>query len=385
MLNTALQGEAFGGSYRFSSEIATELAIKGWRVTLMVANIKGNMPESEVRDNVRIIRYSYCGSEKSTFNYLKHFANLKKLIRDLLGREHFELAWGHSPIESYALLKSGGRIPPLIYTLHSPWLLERKSNKGGRRISLPEATIIAHIEKTILNNAKKVHFLSKYMLEQTRKAYGNQVIDDDKVVFLPGGTHRARSKLTNSLKLPHVTDLTTFFVLRRLEPRMGLDRLIEAAAIVAARRRDFRIIIGGQGRLAPLLQQQVNQRGLANIITLIGSIPSEELDSYYALCDCVIVPTVELEGFGLVILEAFSHGKPVLGTPIGGMRDLISEHLPECLIDDTSVSSIAAKIDWFLDLPKEKRIRLGEVALRASEGYYWDKLVTRYFNELLKL
>lgn len=384
MLNSAIFGDAYGGSYRFASELGQALAKRGINVHFLAANVAGDKPRDEEMDGIHVHRYSQPNTGNALVNGLQHIWAARKGIRALIAKESFDLLWGHSPLQTAAYLSisfsSGKPKPPLIYSVHSPWLLERRSNKG--RLSRVEHAVIQFIELCIIRSATLVHSLSIAMLEETERAYQIKIPDSKSLIF-PGGTQRVycpedRSLLASSKH----SGLTTFFVLRRLEPRMGLSNLIEACAKLAAQRDDFRVIIGGKGSLKADLEKLIVKRGLSEVVELAGFIPEEKINIYYSMSDCMIVPSQELEGFGLVVLEAWARGIPVISTPIGGMKELLTRHTPECIANGIDPESIARKMSWFMGISSEERDTLSTRLRQAVEEYYWDNLIDRYLREI---
>jgi glycosyltransferase involved in cell wall biosynthesis len=65
---------------------------------------------------------------------------------------------------------------------------------------------------------------------------------------------------------------------------------------------------------------------------------------YYQMADLFILPTTELEGFGLVTVEALASGLPVLGTPVGGTKEILTKLGSDYLFDDSTPQSIATGI-----------------------------------------
>lgn len=384
MLSSAILGDAYGGSYRFATELAEALVKRGVNVHFLVANVTGSKPKNEVIGGIHVHRYFQPNTRNPLVNGLQHIWRARKNLKMLAAKESFDLVWSHSPLQTAAYLsihslraRSG---PPLVYTVHSPWLLERSSNKG--RLGFFERKIIQAIEPRIIERASLVHWLSAAMHRETKRAY-RITIPNGKVLILPGGTQQVHSTKHERRFLSSRRSVnTTFFVLRRLEPRMGLGNLIEACAKLATQRYDFQVIIGGKGSLKTKLEQHIAEKGLSGIVELAGFIPEEAMNSYYAVSDCMIVPSQELEGFGLVVLEAWARGLPVLATPVGGMKELLDRHTPECITDGTDPESIARKMAWFMDLSLEERKDLSTQVKQAVEEYYWGNLVECYLQAI---
>jgi glycosyltransferase involved in cell wall biosynthesis len=130
---------------------------------------------------------------------------------------------------------------------------------------------------------------------------------------------------------------------------MGLERLLEAAGQLRNEQRGFRLIIGGAGSLRESLEKEVHRLGFQKDVFLVGRVPDERLAECFAAADCFILPSLALECFGLIILEAYACGTPVLGTPVGAIPELISDERREWLTDGTSSYDIAARMREFLD------------------------------------
>jgi len=382
VLDSAIFGDAYGGSHRFAFELAQAMAKRGVSIHFLVANVTRNKPQSEIINGIHVHRYPPLIMGNPLMKGIQHIWQARKELKAVMKTISFDLVWGHSPIQTAAYLslcRSPGKTgPPLIYTVHSPWLFERLSNKG--KLSFFERTIIRSIEVHVIKRASLVHWLSVAMYEETKRAY-HFAVPNDKALVLAGGTKRGHfPKQRPSLLSSRDSRITQFFVLRRLEPRMGLNNLIEACAKLAAKRHDFQVIIGGKGSLKDKLERAIREKGVSDFVKLVGFIPEEAVDSYYSRSHCVIIPSQELEGFGLVILEAWARGIPVIGTPVGGMKELLSRHIPECLTDGTDPESLARKMNWFMDLSLEEREALSRQARQAVEEYYWDNLVDRYLQ-----
>jgi len=176
-------------------------------------------------------------------------------------------------------------------------------------------------------------------------------------------------------------DKFILFTVRNLVPRMGLENLISAFEIVQNGRRDLLLVIGGEGPLEMALRELARRCGVEDFVRFAGYIPDEDLPSYYQMADLFILPTIELEGFGLVTVEALASGLPVLGTPIGGTREILARLGPEYLFDDVTPESMATGIlkalnDWGKDSSTYKTISK-TCRQVAEEHYSWDNHVSK--------
>jgi glycosyltransferase involved in cell wall biosynthesis len=179
------------------------------------------------------------------------------------------------------------------------------------------------------------------------------------------------------------SDGLLLLTVRDLEPRMGLDALIQALALI---RKDLavRLVIGGKGRLRAELEALVSTLGLRDIVGFAGLIPEADLPNYYAAADCFVLPTRELEGFGLVTVEALACGTPVLGTPVGATPELLSPLAPELLTDDASPEALARGIRRVAPLVGDERFR-ARCRAHAERHYGWPTAVARLEELLLNL
>ena len=84
--------------------------------------------------------------------------------------------------------------------------------------------------------------------------------------------------------------------------------------------------------------------GIEEYIQFTDFIPEEELPDYYRIADVFILPTQELEGFGIFKLEAMASGVPILGTPIKGTKEILGQFSYVFLLRDNGPDPMAALI-----------------------------------------
>lgn len=129
--------------------------------------------------------------------------------------------------------------------------------------------------------------------------------------------------------------------------------------------------------MKPELRYLIDELNLGGSITLTGLIDDVRLPLYYQASDLFILPTKELEGFGIVTLEALASGVPVLGTPVGGTVEILSRLDKNLLFEDTSPRAMAGLIIEYLADDKKRSIIQERCRPFILGNYSWDKSVRR--------
>jgi glycosyltransferase involved in cell wall biosynthesis len=170
----------------------------------------------------------------------------------------------------------------------------------------------------VIRRCHHVIVLSEFMKQQVIATHG---ITPKSITVVPGAADPAmfyppqdRNEIRRELKLPE--NRTILFTVRNLVPRMGLEHLLEAMTMLGEEQRDLLLLIGGDGQLRSRLEEHILSKGLHDAVRLLGFVPEDQLAKYYQASDLVVMPTLQLEGFGLVTVEALACGTPVMGTPV---------------------------------------------------------------------
>ena len=155
---------------------------------------------------------------------------------------------------------------------------------------------------------------------------------------------------------------------------MGLENVIRAMQTVFKKHPDTILLIGGKGSLGDELKKQAAEIDEVGRIRFLGYVKSEDVPKYYGISHASIVPTRELEGFGLVLLESLACGTPVLATPIGGMPEILQDFRKSWLFDDISSDAIARGIINFLDNGGAESER-AECRNFVLENFTWGRML----------
>ena len=129
---------------------------------------------------------------------------------------------------------------------------------------------------------------------------------------------------------------------------MGLPQLIAAVAQVRDDYPDLLCLVAGKGPDAEDLRQQISKAGVSNNVRLLGFVADDDLPLAYRAADLSIVPTQELEGFGLITAESLAAGTPVLVTPIGGLPEAVAGLSTDLVLPGATATDIAVALRRWL-------------------------------------
>jgi phosphatidylinositol alpha-1,6-mannosyltransferase len=166
----------------------------------------------------------------------------------------------------------------------------------------------------------------------------------------------------------------------RLQRRKGHDLVLGAMAALRDRLPTLRYVIVGDGEERQRLERLAASYGVDSRVYFAGEVPSALLPAYYAACDMFVLPNRiegdDLEGFGIVFLEAAATGKPAIGGRSGGVPEAIAEGQTGLLVGGTDAGELAAAIVTLARSP-HMRARLGRAArARIVAEFSWQRAAT---------
>jgi glycosyltransferase involved in cell wall biosynthesis len=232
---------------------------------------------------------------------------------------------------------------PQVSHFQGPWA-DESFVEGAASLS---QRIKHYLEQSVYERSSRLIVLSRAFGDILTKRYA---IAPERVRVVPGCVDTAQfdppctqGEARQKLQLPQGRPIV--LAVRRLVRRMGLEDLIEAIAQIRSRHPDVLLLIAGRGRLAEELQQRIDAAGLADNVKLLGFVPDAHLPSLYRAATLSVVPTVALEGFGLITVESLAAGTPVLVTPVGGLPEAVAGLSQDLVLPATGAAAIADGID----------------------------------------
>ena len=162
-----------------------------------------------------------------------------------------------------------------------------------------------------------------------------------------------------------------------LIPRKGAKTLIEAVSQLKQTRKDLNVLIIGEGSQKSELERLIYEKDIETKISILGSIPQQDLTNYYNAADLFVLPSVS-ESFGLVFIEAMLCGCPIVGSP-----DVLLELLPSkeygyhVPLDD--LENLARTIDIALNKTWDRE-RIRNYALKFD----WKSSINKFEDIYMK-
>ena len=195
-----------------------------------------------------------------------------------------------------------------------------------------------------------------------------------------GGAVRARHGLG---------DRPVVVCVSRLVPRKGQDTLIRALPQVRRRVPDAVLLVVGGGPYRPTLHRLAREAGVESAVIFTGSVPWEELPAHYAAGDVYAMPCrtrgggLDVEGLGIVYLEASATGLPVLAGDSGGAPDAVREGETGYVVGGRDVPAIADRLAGLLADPDRARAMGAAGRAWVEREWRWETKAAR-LTELLQ-
>jgi len=167
---------------------------------------------------------------------------------------------------------------------------------------------------------------------------------------------------------------TKLLFVGRMDERKGFPIAVAAFALLAAERSTLRLVAIGDGpergaveRLGPDLRERV---------TMMGSVPNEEIAPYHAACDLYLGTAVGGESFGYVLVEAMAAGLPVVASDIPGYDEVVRDGVDGRLVPPRDPGALARAVSAVLDEP-DLAARLSAAGRERAAAFDWSVVLAR--------
>jgi len=281
-------------------------------------------------------------------------------VRHALARGGYDLVHVHEPLSpSVGMLAANAARVPVVGTFHAN--LDRSSvalSVGKPVLGRTYRRLAARI--AVSNSAR----------ETWQRHFGGSM------VVIPNGV--SPEFFAKHEPLPgYREDGPTLLFVGRLEPRKGLQYLVRAFLRLKPSYPRLRLLVVGRDHKGQQdkMMAMVPPR-LRTDLHFVGSVPQEDLLSYYASAEVFCAPSLGGESFGIVLAEAMAMGLPVVCSNISGYRDLVRDGHEGLLVPPRDPEALALAIGALLD-NTARRSALSEVARATATRYAWEAVAAQ--------
>ena len=345
-----------GGTARVALDIALLMREYGHHVTMICKAENGQQDASTVieYEGIRILRYKKTNFNNwSPFYVQNQIKTVKKAVHKFLPNIKWDIIHIHSLFTGAGVMEALGDNPRYLYTVHSPVVAEQKINWAhqgliGKVKLLFGLRILKRLENIILHKASAIHVLSKFTKSQVQYFHGFA----DKITIIPHWIQpqyiRTKKKADARALLDWPQNIPILFTIRNHIPRTGLDIAIDAITPLTIQKRCI-FIVAGDGPMRTMLQQRAIKAGAGPAqIVFTGHLSDKKLMLAYQAADLFVLPTIELECFGLIILEALAMGCPIVATNVAAIPELLGSILPDFIVPANNVTAMRTKLQDYL-------------------------------------
>jgi glycosyltransferase involved in cell wall biosynthesis len=317
------------------------------------------------------------------WNY-EAYRKMREIVRDFdPDVVHFHTICEFSP----SILWGAGR-KPAILTVHGPeeftlkllpWVLPRSDYRHGS-YRLEDLRLVGRLRYCYLRYLQRPAYLlalrrlamvavpSQFMARAVAGDFRRTPVR----VLYPGTIEAAHSSA------PQTQRPTVLFV-GRLEAVKGVEYLLKAFAHVSQRHPEARLRVVGEGSQREVLETIAHDLGLSDVVEFTGWVTPAQLWREYGDATVVAIPSVAPEALALVGVEALASGRPVIGSNVGGIPELIQPGVTGAVAEPGDDRGLAEAIESFLCDPAKLEVAARVAAVRVLD-FHVEKFVDSQFR-----
>jgi phosphatidyl-myo-inositol dimannoside synthase len=276
-----------------------------------------------------------------------------------------------------------GAAAPLALLAPSLGLSRAVASTHGHEVGWSMLPVARQALRAIGSGVDVVTYVSRYTRSRFAAAFGPMAalehlpsgVDTD--LYRPDPAARAEMRRRYGLG-----DRPVIVCVSRLVPRKGQDVLIRALPLIQRTVPDAALLIVGGGPYRGTLEKLAADAKPGDVV-LTGSVPWEELPAHYNVGDVFAMPCrtrgrgLDVEGLGIVYLEASATGLPVIAGRSGGAPETVRDGITGNVVDGLDVENVAERVAALLADP-EMAAKMGRAGREwVSDQWRWDQLAHR--------
>jgi glycosyltransferase involved in cell wall biosynthesis len=345
--------------------------------TIEVENGKYALERFDKRRNVNPILYYY--------GYLRASYRIFKFALELTKKEEFDIIHALTEVTMPSLLlkKVGWKIPPIVLVIYAANFCFDKSvgSLGKRLYKIIQREIL---KKTLGKQVKAIAVLGEWHEERIRNQL--QLHKDFPIVVIREGGEIPKNFIDKGVALRKIglgdyNDKTIFLFFGTLRKDKGIEHLLKAISHLSSNK--FRLLIAGspveysEHQIISLVKEMKVEE---KVILHLKYIPEEEISYYFFASDALVLPYTKkyLGGSGPLFRQGCIHKLPSIVTDVSEMGSIVKAYNIGLVAEAENPTSIAERMEEFLNLSEEEKRKLGENAFNFAKQHTWDKVATRF-------
>ncbi|WP_323786918.1 glycosyltransferase family 4 protein [Psychroserpens sp.] len=353
-----INSPSIGGIQKLVIDLAVEQKNQGIDVSVMLDSREGAYLKLLLDNNVEIIDSGISGGYDFSFSKLK---KLKSIF------SKFEIVHLHnfSMLRLMAISSSNS-----VYTIHG-------LSKGVRKENIIKYTFRESLKNYFLNKVDVFIANSEYTLGKAKSHYGLKKTYAKAIlngIPIPSG---------ESHEFQNTNSIFTIGLVSRFTARKRIDRLINAFDMFLKNEGEGQLILVGDGQAIDDIKSQIEKLSLSDHIELVGY--TDKVSDYYKQFDICVHPS-DNEGFGLVAVEAYLHGLPVVAfNDSGGLVEVVFPIEPENIIENET--QLAERLGFYFKNRQHIGDKANERIMYAKTNFSMKRMSSDYndvYKQLIK-
>ncbi|WP_028856413.1 glycosyltransferase family 4 protein [Psychrilyobacter atlanticus] len=354
--------------YNFRGGLIKKLILEGYEVVVIAPTDKFDEKLKSLGAKVVDVQINSKGT--NPMEDLKLIFSLRKIYK----REKLDIVFNYTikPIIYGTIAAKLAKVIPIAVTtgLGYAFIKEGKVTK-----------VVEKLYRFSLRFAKEVWFLN----ENDKKVFlERKLVDSDKTFVLNG--EGIDTDYFKPLKETGSDRKIKFLMIARALWDKGVKEYCEAAQIIKSKHRDKEIeflFLGKVGVPNPsaVPKEYIEKYHNEGIINYLGVV--DDVSEIIEESSCFVLPSYR-EGISRVIMENASMGKPIIATDVPGCRELVDDGKTGYLCTPGESKDLAQKLEWFINLPEERREKAGRLGRQKMIDEFSEKMVVEVYSDKLK-
>jgi len=231
---------------------------------------------------------------------------------------------------------------------------------------------VKYLLRFFIRRADRVIAISTFTKNLVKDIY------DCPITIIPYGT-----TISPKSEVPPLVPNRKILSVGRMIERKGFRYLIHAMPMVLNEWPDASLTIVGGGPVREDLIALCKSLGIEKQVSLPGKIPQEALEQLFAECNVFVLPSIvdkrgDTEGLGVVLIEAMTYHRPVIGTDIGGIVDIVINNETGLLVRQRDPQALADAIDAIFSDPENAKRMAENGYHHAQSQFSWQSVIKKF-------